>query len=235
MSGHIIHNCVQGTTEWLELRAGIPTASNFSKIITPKGQPSHQAEKYKYLLLAERLMGHPVEERGYSHWMDRGSEMEARAVSFYEFTRDEETVKVGFITNADGTIGASPDRLVGDRGLLEIKVPSESIHMEYLLESGSAYQEYRVQVQGQLWIAEREWSDVLSWHPELPPALIRIPRDDEFIELLSKAVTAFSNQLELAFATCLERGWGSTRKAKPTTEQEDLVDALKKSLVETQR
>src|SRR3990167_1730476 len=95
----IIHNCIQGTPEWLRLRAGIPTASNFDKIVTPGGKASDSAEKYRLLLLAERLIGEPVDDKGYSHWMDRGSEMEAEAVRFYEFQRDIETVKIGFITN----------------------------------------------------------------------------------------------------------------------------------------
>lgn len=227
-----LYDCVQGTPEWLGLRAGIPTASNFDKIVTPKGAASKQAEKYMFLLLAERLMGHPVEERGYSHWMDRGSEEESRAVSFYEFQRDMETVKVGFITNDAGTIGCSPDRLVGDNGLLEIKVPSEAIHMGYLLETGSAYDEYRVQVQGQLWIAEREFSDVLSWHPELPPALVRIERDEGCIQLLKAAVPAFSLELERQYALCLERGWVREKPKSKLSAQDDLLAALRGAMAE---
>lgn len=235
-----VHDCIQGTTEWLALRAGIPTASNFDKIVTPKGTASKQAEKYLFLLLAERLMGHPVEERGYSHWMDRGSEEEVRAVSFYEFQRDIETVKVGFITNDAGTIGASPDRRVGERGLLEIKVPSESIHIGYLLESGSSYEEYRIQVQGQLWIAEADWCDVLSWHPELPPALVRIERDEGCIKLLNAAVTAFSLELERQYVECVERGWVTERKAPAKGAKiphlpplEELLKTVKQELAKT--
>lgn len=224
---------IQGTQEWLELRAGIPTASNFDKILTPGGakgpQPSKQQEKYMFLLLAERLMGHPVEDRGYSHWMDRGNDEEGRAVCFYEFQRDIETVKVGFITNDAGMIGCSPDRLVGEPGLLEIKVPSEAIHMGYLLQSGTAYEEYRVQVQGQLWVSGREWSDVLSWHPELPPALMRIERDENFISLLDVHVTAFSERLEAMFVELVGRGWA---KEKPARPEPSLTDTLKKAMAD---
>ncbi len=106
--------------------------------------------------------------------MDRGSQMEADAVAFYELQRDCDTVKVGFITNDDGSVGASPDRLVGESGLLEIKVPSEAVHMSYLLGSGSAYEAYKVQMQGQLWVSGKAFNDSLSFHPELPPALLRI-------------------------------------------------------------
>src|SRR5262245_45091449 len=118
----IIHDVVQGSTSWLQLRAGIPTASQFDQIITPSGKPSKSAERYMLTLLAERLMGHPITEN-VSMWMKRGSEMEADAVAFYQLQTDSDTVPVGFITNDEGTIGASPDRLVGEEGLLEIKCP----------------------------------------------------------------------------------------------------------------
>jgi putative phage-type endonuclease len=209
-----IHSCVQGTTEWLQLRAGIPTASQFDMILTPGGKPSKSAERYLYTLLAERLIGHPIVEH-VSMWMSRGSQMEAEAVAFYELQRDCEARPVGFITNDEGTIGASPDRLVGDSGLLEIKVPSEYIHMQYLMHAGSAYEAYKVQVQGQLMVSGRQWTDVLSWHPELPEALVRIERDPAFILLLGTAVIAFSRVLEEQYAQCIDRGWASAHRVAP--------------------
>lgn len=195
-----IYDCKQGSTAWLNLRSGIPTASGFSEILTPSGKPSKSAERYMLTLLAERMMGHPVVEH-VSMWMNRGSQLEADAVAFYELQRDVETIPIGFVSNDAGTIGASPDRLISDDGLLEIKSPSEHVHMGYLLRTGSSYEAYRVQVQGQMWIAEREWNDVLSFHPELPPALIRIGRDDRFIAVLASAVEAFSLELERLAAT----------------------------------
>ena len=151
-------------------------------------------------------MGHPCLEF-MSRWMDRGSQMEQDAVEFYEFTRDQKTVKVGCVTNADGTIGCSPDRLVGDDGLLEIKCPSEAVHMSYLLGSGSAFEAYGVQMQGQLWISQKCFNDSLSFHPELPPALLRIERDEAFIRILEDQVTTFSLELERQFRMCIDRGW----------------------------
>jgi YqaJ-like viral recombinase domain len=149
--------------------------------------------------------------------MGRGMALEAEAVAFYEFERDLETVKVGFITNDTGTVGASPDRLVGPAGLLEIKVPNPSTHVAYLLNR-KIEQAYYPQVQGQLWIAEREWSDLLSYHPTMPPALIRVPRDEEFIALLSGAVLSFSMELESRAAEMREKGW---IKAKPIARPAD--------------
>jgi hypothetical protein len=237
----IYRDLVQGTSEWNYTRAGIPTSSQFERIMTPSGKVSKQAEMYLYQLLAERMMKHPVVEF-HSHWMDRGSQMEAEAVNFYQFTRDVSTEKIGFITNDAGTIGASPDRLVGTDGLLEIKVPKESTHVAFLMQSGSAYDEYKTQTQGQLWIAEREWNDLVSYHAEMPEAIIRIERDEPFIRMLSDAVTTFSLELERQFQICFSRGWcdsdwrrESPHRAPVATEdfsQRELIGALKDSLRE---
>lgn len=201
----LIHETLQGTTEWLALRSGIPTASCFDRILTPKGKPSAQAEKYLWRLLAERIMDHPITE-AISYWMGRGLATEAEAVAYYEHVRELDTVPVGLMTNDTATIGASPDRLVGDRGLLEIKVPAEHTHVGYLLTS-AVDAEYYPQVQGQLWIAEREWLDIMSYHPEMPPALIRVERDELYIATLARAVEEFSARLESEAATLRERGW----------------------------
>lgn len=224
----IIHDCVQGTTEWLQLRAGIPTSSEFHRIITPKtGRPSEQAEKYMWQLIAERLMGHPCIEF-MSHWMDRGSQMEAEAVQFYEFQRDVQTTKIGFLTNDEGTVGASPDRFVNDDGLLEIKVPKESTHVGYLLKH-SVDAEYFPQVQGQLWVSGRQFVDILSYHPEMPPALIRVERDPRFIAMLETVVTKFSEVLEANYKLLEDRTVGKA-PAPPS-----LTELLKQSLIEVNR
>jgi hypothetical protein len=201
----ILHDCTQGTSAWLQLRAGIPTASNFDKILTPKGKPSTQAEKYLQKLLAERMMGRPVVEH-VSFWMGRGQELESEAVAYYEGVRELDTTRVGFVTNDERTIGASPDRLVGDEGLLEIKVPAEHTHVAYLL-TRSVDAEYAPQVQGQLWVTGRAWLDLLSYSPEMPPALVRVERDEAYIRQLSAAVGAFSEALERAAVEAREKGW----------------------------
>jgi hypothetical protein len=127
--------------------------------------------------------------------MKRGRELEANGVAFYEAFRELDTSRVGFITNDEGTIGASPDRLVGDDGLVEMKVPKEHVHVGYLLERG-VDAEYRQQVAGQLWITDRKWVDVCSYHPEMPPCVVRVERDEDFIEIVANEVTAFSLELE---------------------------------------
>jgi len=114
--------------------------------------------------------------------------------------------KVGFVTNDEQTIGASPDAFVGHEGLLELKVPAEHTHVGYLL-TRAMDAEYWPQVQGQLWIANRGWLDIMSYHPEMPPALIRVERDVGYIATLSAAVHAFSGELERLSVEARERGW----------------------------
>lgn len=216
----IVHaELAQGTPEWSLLRAGIPTASGFDRIITPKGEPTKSTTSRAYLhaLIAERLMGHPIVEKT-SHWMDRGKELEPEAVRFYEFQRDAETVKIGFVTTADRAVGASPDRFVGDEGMLETKVPSEAVHVSYLLTK-SVEAAYYPQAQGQLWVCQRVWNDILSYHPEMPPALIRVERDEAFIAKLDRLVTAFSLELEKVFLECLAKGWGKENRPPPARKK----------------
>ncbi len=202
----IVHKVQQGTEEWLKLRCGIPTASCFSQILTPGGKPSESARVYLHKLLAERMTGKPLAEH-VSTWMDRGLQMEEEAVSYYELQRGCDTEKVGLITNDAGTIGASPDRLVGEDGLLEIKVPSPQVHIGYLIGAKGVDKAYVSQTQGQLWISERAWLDIESYSPDgMPSAIISVPRDEEYIGKLAAAVSEFSRVLEENAAEFVARG-----------------------------
>ena len=88
--------CEQGSTQWLNARLGIPTASQFDRILSPKTlKPSASAEGYRHELLAEWLLGEPIDTVN-TEWMQRGIELEPRAVQFYEFQRDIETTRIGF-------------------------------------------------------------------------------------------------------------------------------------------
>jgi hypothetical protein len=202
----IVHeDVVQGSTQWLAMRAGIPTASCFDLILTPKGKPSTSYERYLHELLAERILGRPL-VKATTTWMDRGSQTEAEAVAYYEGLRDLDTTKIGFVTNDAATIGASPDRLVGDDGLLEIKVPKEHTHVGYLL-TGSVGDAYWPQIQGQLWVTERKWVDIMSYSPGMPEACIRVARDEDYIRKLATAVTAFAGELDRVSREAKARGW----------------------------
>ena len=187
----ILHDCDQHSEAWDRLRLGIPTSSNFLKIITPLGRPSDQHEKYAYHLIAERLLDRSVNTYT-SEWMERGSMLESDAVEFYEMVKETKTERIGFITNDEKTIGCSPDRLIGEDGLLEIKVPAPQTQVEYLL-TGKVDKKYWPQLQGQLFVSERKWVDICAYHPELPPSIIRVERDDVFIACLEKLLADFND------------------------------------------
>ena len=171
----IVHNVKQGEEDWLYLRLGIPTASCFDEILTPKELSlSKSSKKYMHRLLAEWMYGAPIEAPKPSPWMERGTQLEPEAIRYYEMDRDVETTEVGFVTTDDGMIGASPDRLVGDDGVLEQKCPSLEFHVGYLLDPQSLVDQYRLQVQGQLWVCQREWADIQSYYPGFPSVIIRV-------------------------------------------------------------
>lgn len=180
----IVHQCQQGSREWLALRAGIPTASQFHRVITPKrGDRSGQFDDYVNDMVAERFMGRPLATADMP-WMKEGSAREPESAAYYEFTRDVTLETVGFITTDDGKIGCSPDRLIGSDGMLELKNPKAHTHVGYLLGAGPD-ESYRVQLQGQLFVCEREWVDIMSYYPGMPEAVVRVGRDEKFIEKLS--------------------------------------------------
>jgi len=184
----------QGSREWIQARLGIPTASQFHRIISSKTmKPSASAGGYLYELVAERIIGESLDEL-VTAYMERGAALEDEAVKFYELQRNLDTERVGFCLRDDGRVGCSPDRLVGGDGGLEIKCPSAKTHVGYLI--GEPQNEYRAQVQGCLWITGRDWWDWLSFHPDMPPALIRFRRDEEFIAALDEAMSEFLGRLD---------------------------------------
>lgn len=200
------YDVVQGSEEWRRLRMGVPTASEFHRILTAGGKPSKSAEPYMFELLGELMMGRPMDAPSFP-WMQRGNDLESDAANWYELQRDTATQIVGFCTTDDGLIGASPDRLVGDDGLLELKCPKPETHVRYLLFPQRGVDgEYKVQVQGQLYVTERAWCDVVSYHPEIPSVIVRVERDEEYIAKLDAALHAFCEQLAMAKAELQRRG-----------------------------
>src|SRR5690606_15606549 len=160
-----IVNVVQGSPEWLQARLGIPTASQADRILTPSRlKPAAASRDYLYQLLAEWIVGHPIEWGQASPWADRGREMEAEARAAYEIVMGVDVQMVGLILTDDGLFGGSPDGLVGDDGGVEIKCPGIHTHIGYLLDPDSLVDRYRGQVRALLWLAGREWRDLWSCH-----------------------------------------------------------------------
>lgn len=212
-----IFNCEQGSQEWFECRAGIPTASKFATVMA-KGEGKTRA-KYMRQLAGEIITGEPMESFSNGH-MERGKSMEDEARETYAFINDADVRRVGFIRN--GSKGASPDSLVGNDGGLEIKTALPDIQIERLI-SGKLPPEHKAQVQGNIWIAEREWWDFVSFWPRLPQLKVRVHRDDAYISNMAAEIDQFNAEL----ADLVERIRNYDRRS------EALKDQLLQSVKET--
>ena len=193
----------QGTQEWLEARLGCPSGSGFSKLITASGTPSSSAESYINDLIAELITGESTPFH-VTEWMQRGTELEPFARMNYELETDNEVTEVGFCMHETLRCGVSPDGLVGDAGGIEIKCPAPPTHVKYL-RKGTLPSEYKAQVMGCLWITGREWWDFMSYHPQMPNLLIRVHRDEEYINQLERLVTHACQIIEKEVADIKER------------------------------
>lgn len=184
----------QGTLEWRREKMGVPSASMFHKIVTPKGILSRgkTTRKYRADLLFEWLTGEPADV-GSSGFMDRGSKLEGEARADYAFKRNVAVREVGFCTTNDRRYGCSPDGLIGKDGCLELKCKGGGNHVLALLQDDP--DEYRPQVQGQLLVLEREWNDRVFWHPNIKDVPFRFTRDEPFIKTLSAALDEFCDIL----------------------------------------
>lgn len=194
MSELVIFDCEQNSPEWFECRRGIVTASKFADVLA-KGQGITR-RKYLYTLAGEILTGE-VQPAYTNADMERGHEMEADAVNLYAFDRDAEPVVCGFMRR--GRSGCSPDRLIGDTGMLEVKSKLPHLQLE-VLERDNLPPEHKAQVQGQLWVSGREWCDFISYWPRLPLFVKRVERDETYIESLAQAVADFVGELDALVA-----------------------------------
>ncbi len=183
----------QGSAEWFQARAGIPTASEFSTVMASgKGGAESKTRKTYMLKLAGELITGEVLE-GYSNaHTERGHEMEPDARNMYALMTDNTPELVGFIRN--GGKGASPDALIGENGLLELKTKLPHLLIEILIR-GEFPAEHKAQCQGALWVAEREWIDLAIYWPKLPLFVKRAYRDEAYIANLSSEVDRFNDEL----------------------------------------
>lgn len=184
----------QGSPEWFACRAGIATASNFAAVMaTVKSGEAAERRNYRARLVVESITGKSPD--GYQNAaMRQGIEREPDARALYESRSGVWVDEVGFCRHDSLPAGASPDGMVGEDGLVEIKSPELATHLDYLLSDGMPAK-YRPQVQGQLWITGREWCDFVSFNPDFPEKLRlgvwRIHRDDVYIQTLQAEVTRF--------------------------------------------
>jgi hypothetical protein len=192
-----LYRVEQGSAEWYKIRLGRPTASNFHKIVTPKGAPSKQAVNYLYRLVAERLLNETMDDEiGFVKWVAHGKEQEPNAVAQFEFVNDVKLEPGGFVTSNDGRIGASPDRIFkGHTASLEIKSPAPWTQLRYLLEGPE--EDHIAQVQGHLLVGDEfEAVHFYAYNPRTPPFHKITVRDRGYQAILRGALSAFCDALD---------------------------------------
>ena len=190
----------QGSAEWLAARAGSLGASQVADAIarTKTGWGASRANVMA-TLITERLTGKPADTYTNSA-MQWGTQTEPDARAAYEFMRDVDVALVGIVKHPTiaGT-HASPDGLVGDKGLIEIKCPNSSTHIETLL-TGAIPGKYLTQMQWQLCVTGREWCDHISFDLRLLTSMQlwikRVERDDKLISELEEQVQEFLHELD---------------------------------------
>jgi putative phage-type endonuclease len=193
----------QRTPEWHDARYGRVTGSAARKArsFLKSGASSKERDAYKIQLVAERLTRRAQEIAFVNDAMRHGIEQEPMARVAYEMMTSHVVREVGFIqVVGDGPmIGVSPDGLVGTDGSIEIKCPTTSTHIEWML-SGKCPDEHMDQIQMLLWVTGRSWCDFVSYDPRVPQHLqlfiVRVLRNEEYIEAMSKDIETFLDEVD---------------------------------------
>lgn len=197
-------DCVQGSQEWLAARVGKVSASRIADL-TAKTKSGYSTSRANYAaeLVAERLTG-VKSEKFTSAAMAHGTEQEPVARAMYEFMTNAVVAEVGLVLHPSIDLAcASPDGLVGDEGLVEIKCPLTSTHIETLL-GGSIDGKYMKQMQWQMACTGRQWCDFVSFDPRMPADMQllvrRVPRDGVCIVELEREVVRFLAEVDTSIA-----------------------------------
>ena len=191
---------IQGSEDWFRARCGCVTASRISDLMA-KTRTGWGASRKNYAaqLLAERLTGE-VAESFSNAAMQWGTDTEPEARTTYEFWRNATVTEVGFVVHPSiKSAGASPDGLVGDDGLVEIKCPNTATHLD-TLEGGKIDRKYLYQMQWQMACTGRQWCDFVSYDPRLPETyrihIERVERDADLVAELETEVKAFIAEID---------------------------------------
>ena len=186
----------QNTPDWIEERCGIPTSSQFARIVTPTGKPSAAQDKYMAELCADWALG-PEDEDSFrgTHWVQRGRDLEPEALRYLRFATSSDVRRTGLIWPDDTrSVGSSPDGLNSFDEPVEIKCPMPKTHLMWL-SGGGLPRQHVMQCQGQLWVTGAYGGHFLSYCPKLPPLLLRVARDERLQMALDRELPLFVAEL----------------------------------------
>lgn len=190
----------QGTEAWRRERAGCATASRFADILTGgKGRDTYVMEK-----VCERLTGEPMPEF-FAYATQWGKDAEPFARADYQIDTGRIVTDSGFVKHATiPWVGASPDGLIGEDGIIEIKSPHNSLVHLGTWKNGMP-REHKAQVQGVLWVTGRQWCDFISFDPRMPANLRlyveRVQRDEAYIARIAESVHRFLAEVNTEVAS----------------------------------
>jgi len=216
----------QGTPEWLQARVGRITASRIADVLAiTKSGPSASRAGYLGELVAERLTGQSAASDYINADMQRGTDLEPIARMAYEERTGEMVEEVGFVMHPTLAAGASPDGLVGDVGLLEIKAPRTHVHIEYLL-ANKPPKKYIPQMAWQCVCTGRAWVDFVSFDPKMPLRLqlfiVRYEPDTAYLSELVREIAAFDREVDEMVAA-LNRVCGAPVAMPAATAPDDFT------------
>lgn len=197
----------QRSHDWLQARCGFPTGSGFKHLMakTAKGQPTAARSTYLWEKVAERISGTPVQHY-VNAAMQWGIDQEPVALAAYEAKTGFSVAPMGFVRHATLATGCSPDGIVDMEGLLEIKCPNTTTHLQTVLNGMDS--DHMAQLQGGMWLCNLKWADFVSFDPRLPEPyrlyIQRVPRDNEYILRLEAEVIGFLSDIDAVMATIKE-------------------------------
>lgn len=193
--------CEQYSPEWWAARCGLPTASNADRIVTATGKPSSSATAYMAELIDELVR--PLDEReqdeqeaqfrGNRH-TERGKALEPKAAAWHALVTGLASRPVGLVLRTDGMAACSPDRLIGDRGGLEIKAPEGKKHALWMIEE-KLPDEHKQQVHFSLAVSGLAFWDFVSYCPGYKPFRVRV-EPDGYTATVAKELDAFVTKLQ---------------------------------------
>ena len=195
----------QGSPQWREARCGLVTASRCADFVlkTQAGDYTAKRKTYRSELICEILTGQPTEPY-VTREMQWGADQEQFARAAYELERNVLVETVGFVQHPDiPRFGASPDGLVGEDGLIQIKCPTTATHLNWLL-AGTIPLEHCPQMLAEMSCTGRDWCDFVSYDPRLPKHLqlfiVRCHRAQAAIEALEANVQHFNAEIDAVLA-----------------------------------
>ncbi|PHS22027.1 MAG: exonuclease [Robiginitomaculum sp.] len=205
----IVHNTLkQGTPEWLQVRLGKVTGSMIHNLMSNGrgGKPSLMTKNYMLQLIADTLTGKPPEQFK-SKEMQWGNDWEDTARERYEYESANNVTQIGFFELSD-YVGYSPDGVISDDGLLEIKCPKSTTQLkrffDLVIKHETIHDEYKPQIQFGLLVTGRKWCDFVSYDPRLPTGsdylIERVERDEEYIQDMKQRIDVFIFEMAQAIS-----------------------------------